>query len=89
MRLGVYAQNRMIIFHAQISTFTVCIILDIQKACDSVWHDGLHYKLWNMGVKRRMWRGIKKMYESSNSVVRLEGKKSDVFKITSHYLTMS
>ena len=41
--------------------------LDIQKAYDSVWHDGLWYKLWDMGVKGRMWRVIKKMYESTQS----------------------
>ena len=55
--------------------------LNIQKAYDPVWHDGLWYKLWGMGVKGRMWRVIKKMYESSNSAVLLEGKKSDTFKI--------
>ena len=32
-----------------------------QKAYDSVWHDG--YKLWDMGVKGRMWRVSKKMYK--------------------------
>ena len=55
--------------------------LDSQKAYDSVWHDGLWYKLWDMGVKGRMWRVIKKMYESSKSAVLLEGEKSDTFKI--------
>ena len=37
-----------------------------------MWHDGLWYKLWDMGVKGRMWRVIKKMYESS--------KKCDTFR---------
>ena len=37
------------------------------------------YKLWDMGVKGRMWHIIKKMYESSKSAVLLEGEKSDVF----------
>ena len=55
--------------------------LGIQKAYDSVWHDGLWYKLWDMGVKGRMWRVIKKMYESSKSAVLLEGEKSDTFTI--------
>ena len=60
---------------------TYAIFLDIQKAYDSVWHDGLWYKLWDMGVKGRMWRVIKKMYESSKSGVLLEGEKSDTFTI--------
>ena len=34
-----------------------------------------------MGIKGRMWRVIKKMYESSKSVVLLEGEKSDTFTI--------
>ena len=56
--------------------------LDIQKAYDSVWHAGLWYKLWDMGVKGRMWRVIKKMYESFKSVVLLEWEKSDTFTLS-------
>ena len=55
--------------------------LDIQKAYDTVWHDGLWYKLWDMGVKGRIWRVIKKMYMSSRSAVILEGEKSDSFNV--------
>ena len=32
---------------------TYAFFLDIQKAYDFVWHDGLWYKLWDMGVKGR------------------------------------
>ena len=60
---------------------TYAFFLDIQKAYDFVWHDGLWYKLWDMSVKGRMWRAIKKMYESSKSAVLLEGEKSDTFTI--------
>ena len=38
-------------------------------------------KLWDMGVKGRMWRVIKKMYEASRSAVFLEGEKSAVFRV--------
>ena len=60
---------------------TYAFFLDIQKAYDTVWHDGLWYKLWDMGVKGRMWRVIKKMYMSSRSAVLLEGEKSDSFNV--------
>ena len=43
-----------------------------------MWRDGL--KLWDMGVKGRMWRVIKKMYEASKSTVIFEGGKSAVFR---------
>ena len=46
-----------------------------------MWHDGLWYKLWDMGVKGRMWHVIKTMYESSKSVVLLEVEISDTFTI--------
>ena len=38
-------------------------------AYDTVWLDVLWLKLWDMGVKGRMWRVIKKMYEASRSAV--------------------
>ena len=64
-------------------TKTFAFFLDIQKAYDTVWHDGLWYKLWDMGVKGRMWHVIKKMYNnmSSGSAVLLEGEKSDSFNV--------
>ena len=55
--------------------------LDVQKAYDTVWRDGLWLKLWDMGVKGRMWRVIKNMYEASRSTVVLEGEKSAMFSV--------
>ena len=43
-----------------------------------MWRDGLRYKLWDMGVKGRMWRIIKKM---SRSAALLEGEKSNSFNV--------
>ena len=59
----------------------ICFFLDVQKAYDTVWRDGLWLKLWDMGVKGRMWRIIKKMYEASRSTVLLEGEKSAMFSV--------
>ena len=78
---NVYTINEIVQGRLREDRKTYAFFLDIQKAYNSVWHDGLWYKLWDMGVKGRMWRVIKKMYESSNSAILLDGAKSDTFKI--------
>ena len=50
----------------------------VQKAYDTVWRDGLWLKLWDTGVKGKMWRVVKGMYEVSRSAVLLDG---DMFSI--------
>ena len=60
---------------------TYALFLDVQKAYDTVWRDGLWLKLWDMGVKGKMSCVIKKMYEASRSAVFLEGEKSAVFRL--------
>ena len=47
----------------------------------TLWRNGLWYKLWDMGVKGRMWRVIKKIYESSRSTILLVLEKSDSFNV--------
>ena len=34
---------------------TYAFFLDVQKAYDTVWHNGLWVKLWGLGVSGRMW----------------------------------
>ena len=60
---------------------TYFVLIRLQKAYDTVWRDGLWLKLWDMGVKGRMWCVIKKMYEASRSTVLLEGEKSAMFSV--------
>ena len=60
---------------------TFAFSLDVQKAYDTVWRNGLWLKLWEHGVQGKMWRVIKGMYESSRSAVLLEGEKSEVFNV--------
>ena len=55
--------------------------VDVKTAYDSVLYDGLWLKLWKMGVRGKVWRVIKQMYEFSRSAVFLEGEKSDTFSL--------
>ena len=41
---------------------TYAFFLDVQKAYDTVWRNGLWVKLWELGVRGKMWRVIKEMY---------------------------
>ena len=53
-------------------TYAYVVFLDVRKAYDTVWRDGLWVKLWDMGVKGRMWHVIRNMYEASRSAILLE-----------------
>ncbi len=36
------------------------VLLDINKAFDSVWIDGLMYRLFEIGIDLKLWKLIKK-----------------------------
>ena len=78
---NVYTLNEIVQGRFREDKKTYAFFLDVQKAYDTVWRDGLWLKLWDMGVKGRMWRVIKKMYEASRSTVLLEGEKSAMFSV--------
>ena len=78
---NIFTHNELIQGRLKEGKKTFSFFLDIQKAYDSVWRNGLWLKLWNMGVKGKMWRVIKTMYNSSRSAVLLEGEKSSTFSV--------
>ena len=73
---NVYSLNEIVQYRLREGRHTYAFFLDVCKAYDTLWHDGLWVKLWDMGVKGRMWRVIKNMYEASGSAILLEGEKS-------------
>ena len=70
---NVYSLNEIVQGKLREGKCTYAFFLDVRKAYDTVWRDGLWVKLWDMGVKGRMWRVIKNMYEASRSAILLEG----------------
>jgi hypothetical protein len=60
---------------------TFCCFIDIKKAYDTVFRDGLWLKLHELGVSGKMWRMVKKMYEKVESCVLVNGKQSEWFDV--------
>ena len=40
---------------------TYCAFIDVKKAYDRVWRDGLWKRLWESGVRGKMWRVVRGM----------------------------
>ena len=51
--------------------------LDIAKAYPSVWRKGMWFKLWEVGVRGRLWRVVKSLYARYESAVRVGGVADD------------
>ena len=54
---------------------------DAAKAFDTVWRDGMLDRLWDIGVRARLWRIIRNLYQNNSSRVLVNGQKSEVFPI--------
>jgi len=60
---------------------TFCAFIDIAKAYDKVWRNGLWYKLWQYGIRGKMWRILKNIYEKVESSILLGENRTDWFSI--------
>ncbi|CAB1115356.1 unnamed protein product [Ectocarpus sp. CCAP 1310/34] len=60
---------------------TYCCFLDVKKACDTVWINGMWKHLSKYGIKGKMWRVLKKILECTKSEVMLDGELSKFFDI--------
>ena len=60
---------------------TYALFLDLRKAYDTVWRDGLLYKLWNMGIRGKVWQYVDALYARSERAVCLDGLTSDSVQI--------
>ena len=55
--------------------------VDLRRAFDTVWHEGILYKLRENNVGLKLFNIIKDMYRWSESSVKIENKFSDFFRI--------
>ncbi len=62
------------------SKLYVCF-LDAQKAFDTVWHNGLFYKLHKAGISVEIMKSFMDMYTDMNSQVLYQGHTSNPFKV--------
>ena len=55
--------------------------LDIKKAYDSVWRDALWCKLYERGVRGKLWRMLRALYSSVEATVRVNDAHSAPFQL--------
>jgi exonuclease III len=60
---------------------TFCAFVDVRKAYDSVWIDGLMTKLWDLGVRGRVWRLLREWNSGVSSCVKVSGRESRAFPL--------
>lgn len=60
---------------------TAALFVDVEKAYDSVWRDGLMHKLWDMGITGRMWSWIRNFLTGRSASINMSGVKATVFNI--------
>ncbi len=55
--------------------------IDFRKAYDTVWRDGLLYKLGSTGISGKCYRLIENMYKSCTSCVKVAGGVTEYFEM--------
>jgi hypothetical protein len=79
--------ERLFVLHSMLSQRlvekkkTLCAFVDLRKAYDRVWRDGLWKQMWEKGVRGKAWRVVREMYRGVKSAVLVEGEASDYFEV--------
>ena len=60
---------------------TYAAFIDVKKAYDTVWRVGLWRRLWEEGVRGKMWRVVKGMYQTVESAVLVGEESTEWFEL--------
>lgn len=60
---------------------TYCAFIDVRKAYDTVWRDGLWHSLWELDVRGKMYRMLKSMFAVMRRSVVIDGDTSRPFEV--------
>lgn len=73
--------HELVLRRAKAGKPTYVFFLDVQKAYDTVWREGMFHRLWNMGVTGKLWRVIRNSYMMTKSSVQHGGTQSSSFVV--------
>lgn len=65
--------------HQHNSKIYTCFV-DFKKAYDSIWHEGLLYRLLNYGIRGKLFEIIKNLYSKSFCAIKLDNFRTSFFK---------
>ena len=71
--LSSFALQESIFYNLERGSKVHCCFLDSSKAFDTVWLDGLFYKLYNNGMKGKFWRILRDWYNRMACCVSVNG----------------
>ena len=56
--------------------------VDLKKAFDSIWHEGLFHKVFNYGITNNILNLIKDIYKKTKCAVKIDNYTTDIFEFT-------
>ena len=71
----------MSILKSRLGKKTYCCFIDLRKTYDRVWRSGLWKRLWDEGIRGKMWRVLKQMYSHTQNCVLAGSTKTDFFEV--------
>jgi len=77
----VFILNEILLNRKEKKKATITAFIDVKKAYDKVWRDGLWVKMYEMGVDGKVWRILQEMYKKVRRKVKIGEGTTDEFEV--------